>query len=237
LKNGTINTTPMSVIHKTSGVRWVERYLFPLIDTHLAVRSDAGLICLQIEPDDEEEAIRLRAEDYLCDTVVYRKSPASNQPWQQSPILADPLQLPLESHRYDLIFSGAFSRIAPSPERRCGIAREMARVCRPGGAVLLTLGNRWCPIDLTRRPPVLHQPWSHDMVSLTEMERLFVGECGFSRLRLLSLAEHFGWSSLSGIKKLLAPWLERYLLWSAMPDRRWRYASPLNPIFSLWFER
>lgn len=224
------------VAPQNSGVRWVEHYFLPLIDTYAVKRSDARLVCLQIEPDDEEEAIRIRAEGFVCDTVVYREPRAGGRAWRQTPIMAESGRLPLQSQRYDLVFSGAFSRIAPSPERRRALAEELARVCRKGGAVLLTLGNRWCPIDLSCRPPVLHGPWTRDLITLREMERLFVGECGFSKLRPLSLVGHFGWTSLCGTKKLLAPMLERYLRWSATPDRPWRYASPLNPMFSLWIE-
>ncbi len=203
------------------------------------MRRGAGerLFCLQIEPDNEEEAIRLRQGGHVCDIVLCEPDQNTETGWQRPPLIADPMRLPVDSNRYDLVLSGAFGRITGSAERRRAGARELARVCKKGGAVLLTIGNRGCPVDLSGNAPPLHGPWHPALVTLGEMERIFVHEGGFAALAPLSLAGHFSGASLSGAKRIVARCLNRYLQWSSVPGRRYIYAGPLNPMLSLWIER
>jgi phosphatidylethanolamine/phosphatidyl-N-methylethanolamine N-methyltransferase len=47
---------------------------------------------------------------------------------------ADALQLPFDDDRFDIVFAPYVMNVVPDP---IGVAREMQRVCRPGGQVVL----------------------------------------------------------------------------------------------------
>ncbi len=222
----------------SAGARWVEQYLRPLLGRLQDSSGKSHLDCLQLEADDEQEARRLRGRGHTCDIVLFDRQRRRQGSWQPTPLLAEGLVLPVESESYDLVFSGYFGRVTASHKNRQALARELARICRPGGAVLLTLGNRLCPVDLSGNAPSLLHGWGcEQLVTFREMEQLFLNECGFSSLEPLSLAHMFSWNRLARVPRFVVSGVDGYLRLISGSGRRWLYAGFLSPMFCLWIRR
>jgi hypothetical protein len=222
---------------RSASARWVDAFLLPALHARFPGTLHSGLRCLQVEPADEEEATYLRSRGHACDVLLCNGERAGERAWQRPPLVGGPARLPVEDHRYDFVWSGAFGRLNRTPESRSACARELCRVSATGGAVMLTAGNRASPLDLSAGSARLHGPFRTDLVTLPEMKRHFVDEGGFSAMRLLSLEGCFGWAQLPGALRFAAAWLEGYLRWVSSPASPGIYGSPLNPMFALWFER
>lgn len=217
-----------------AGARWVHRFLMPLLTQHPGTRKPPGTKFLQISPDNEEEAVELKRLGYECQIVIDRTSAAE---WRETPVCASLSSLPFADGSFDFVISGAFGPLTEIAGKRESAAREITRVCRHGGAILLTGANRFCPVGLTPATPRLHGPSAPGLVSVAEFQRLFVETGRCRRMRRLSVANLFGYGTLEGGAKLLGPPLRRYLRWSSAPDRPRRYAGWLNPALALWIER
>jgi len=225
-------------IRETAGAQWVERYLHPLLGRLRTSPATARLNLLQLDPDDESEAVRLRKDGYLCDSMVFDAARLRERPWEQAPVLAQGLTLPAESGRYDLVMTGRFGRLAANEADRRTLAGELARVCRPGGAVLLSIGNRRCPLDLSGNAPSRLHGWKcRRLVTLRELERLFVEQCGFASLECLSVAGMFGGNRLRRLPRWVGTTIEGYLRQVSAPRRRWLYGSFLSPMLCVWIRR
>src|SRR5262245_52873199 len=120
------------------GAAWVDRFLMPRLQSRFA--NGENILCLQIAPDDEMEAQRLRESGHSCEVSCLSGSTA----------------LPFPDSSYDFAFTGRFPVLATDREARVAFAKELHRVLRPGGSLLLVLGNRRCAIDLTRNGPLIH---------------------------------------------------------------------------------
>lgn len=222
----------------TAAVRWVDGYLLPLVGSEIGRLPGSGLRCLQIEPDDEEEAMHLRRLGHHCEVILCDPGRLGERHWERTPLVAsDPAGLPVADQSYDLVWSGAFGRLNPTPERRRTCARELLRVCSPRGGVLLTQGNAACALDLSSGIKLSLGRARPDQVTYAELQRAFLGEAGFAAMHLKSVAGHFGWTRVPRLLRVVAIALERYLEWASRPDRPRRYASALNPMFGLWFTR
>jgi len=224
-----------------AAARWIDSYLLPLVAAEHLIVPGRVLRCLHVEPFDELEAMHLRRLGHDCDVLLsplHRPQPAAR--WERPPFVADMASLPLAGHCYDLIWSAAFGRLNHGPERRRASARELLRICAPGGGVLLMQGNAASPLDVSTglRPSLgrLGTPGPH-LTTLDGLQQAFVGDAGFAVMGLHSLAGHFGWGRVPHGLRSVAGALERYLSWASRPDRPARYASAFNPMFALWFGR
>jgi len=203
----------------SAGGAWVNRFLLPRLTQHFP--NAPAVSCLQIAPDDSSEAERLRQIGYCCEMT--------------EPTAAMKLSFPDSS--WDFAFSGHFSLRAPDREARIALAKEMHRVLRRGGAVLLALGNRACPLDLTRNGALLHAAAGPHCLTLRETCDIMIDEAGFKTVGLLGVNGHFGWGSLSAIIRPIGSILDAHWRYLATPSRKWLYASPLNPTLLLWFNK
>lgn len=201
----------------TAAARWVDRYLMPIVSGRLA---NGAMRCLQVEPENPHEAMRLRAIGHTCDLVNAA------------------CQLPAPSGHYDLVMCGAFGRVTAEYIGRQALVREFARVTRRGGAVLLTLGNRRCPVDLSSNTTLLHGFNDEALATPGEIRRLFVRDGGFTAVTLLSLANYFsGSQSGSAVRRMAAACTNVYLrCCHSMPTMLLREA-PFTPMFAYWIER
>jgi SAM-dependent methyltransferase len=230
-----VEGAPSAAETGSAGARWVERFLVPHLRQHFGTRG-SGLACLQIDPDDEDEAERLRREGHTCDVILSDAARLRELRWVVAPVVGDPGRLPVADASWDFILTGRLGAIAPDRARRERFARELARICRLGGAFLTAVGNRRCPVDLTGNAPRLHGPASPTLVTLAEAEELF-GRAGFRRVRPLSVAGHFGFRRLRGPARLVGSALDAYWRSCATPGRRRWYTGVLNPVLMLWVER
>ena len=202
------NTTP--------GAAWVKRFLQPLLVRHFP--TDKAVSCAQVAATDPSEAEELRALGHACELLEPTAS----------------LRLEARDASFDFAFTGRFPVLAAEPPARVRLARELHRVLRRGGALLLVSGNRHCPLDLTRNGPLLHSPGAQQGLSSREVGTILVKEGGFANVRPLSVCGHFGWNRLNGSQRWVGRVLDAYWHRLATPSRKWLYFSPLNPTLVLW---
>lgn len=207
------------------GAMWVERFLLPLLEARMP---GAGLSCLKIEPigdtDARDEAERLNRAGHRCDVVLCDND-------------FDLTRLPFASNCYDLVLNGCFGRMTPAPILRTGFARELARITKTKGALLLGIGNRICPLDISGNAARLHSPSSPTLLTLREAEGVFVSEAGYTAVQLINLQGNFGWTKATGLSRIIAVLLETYWRYVVTAKRRWLYQSPFNPYLLLWIVR
>lgn len=142
----------------------------------------------------------------------------------------------MASASFDFVWTGAFGRLGVRKSERDEIARELLRICRPGGACLITGGNRRCPVDLSGAAPLLRGPRCTALLDYDEVLRT-LADAGSSKVEPLNLAGIFGWRQIPAPLRGLASLAERYVQWASPPERVARYAGSLNPMIALWAER
>jgi hypothetical protein len=220
----------------TAGARWVERYLRPLLAARLIPRRGPTLRILQLDPDDDTEAARLRADGHSCDVVLLDPARVGRHAWQQAPSVRPWPGALAEPGSYDFVLTGYFGRIGGTLAGQLALAREVRRVCVPGGAFLTAIGNRRCPVDFTGNAPRLHRSTVPTLATLPELEGVFVAGAGFAAVHPLSLTGHFGMSTLTGAQRIAGTLLEWHWRTLAVPERRWVYASAINPTLMVWVD-
>lgn len=216
---GVENTETVASATLSAGAAWVERFLRPHLQRRF--RDTRAISCLQIAPDDATEAEQLCRYGHSCEMVE----------------LGEELTLSFPEEIFDFAFTGRFPLLAPDAETRLAFAKELHRVLRKGGSLLLVVGNQWSPVDLTRNGPLLHAPGSHNCLSLRSAEGLFLRQAGFTSIAALAVQEHFGWGSLPGFVRPFGRLLDLHWRFLATPARRWLYSSPLNPTLILWLNK
>jgi SAM-dependent methyltransferase len=103
-------------------------------------------------------------------------------------------------------------------ERRLELAREMARVLRPGGHLLVSSPNRRFPFDLfhradpARRIPRPYRPRDPFLLSLSDYRDLFVDGAGCRSVHPLSIRGYWGFVNMGAswptrvLRSLLRGW-------------------------------
>jgi hypothetical protein len=93
---------------------------------------------------------------------------------------------------------GDSNRVLPNYyQERLQIAKEMARVLKPGGSIMVSSPNRMFPLDLfhgrseTRRMPRWNSPTSRFLLSAGDYRGLF-GEAGCSQFQLQPVDNYWG---------------------------------------------
>ncbi|MFO1039736.1 MAG: methyltransferase domain-containing protein [Geminicoccaceae bacterium] len=131
---------------------------------------------------------------------------------------------------------GDSTRLGPDwQDARRAVARELLRVTRPGGTIVLANPNRLCPADLFHKGQMRegalarwHWPGERFLLSLGDYRELFRAEGGASAVRALPIAGYWGMHtkrSLPGGRLLVAA---ADLVFSVVGAPGLR-ASPLNP--------
>jgi SAM-dependent methyltransferase len=202
----------------SAGAAWIERFLLPrLLERFGPARR---LDCLQIG-EDLAETIRLRELGHHCEMIA----------------LDSAVKMPVSSASFDLVFTGRFPALARQKQERIELARELFRILRPGGSLLLVFGNRRCPVDLSRNGPLLHGPQAASCLSAAEAQEIFTAAAGFSGIRFLSVNGHFGWNRLPRWLRPLGHFADCYWRFVVTPARRWLYTSFFNPMLILWINK
>lgn len=198
---------------------WVERFLSPRLQSRFP--GGRSLSCLQIAPDDETEARRLRELGHRCELCDLKTAAT----------------LPYPDSGYDFVFTGRFPILAPDTESRVIFAKELYRILRPGGSLLLVFGNKSCPVDLTKNGPLIHGFRSQMTLSFEEAFGILGQQGAFSSIVPQSIAGHFGWGSIPSWARPFGAILDAYWRFVITPDRRWLYTSLLNPTLILWLNK
>ncbi|HKY23375.1 MAG TPA: class I SAM-dependent methyltransferase [Vicinamibacterales bacterium] len=135
--------------------------------------------------------------------------------------IANAKHLPFADGTFDVAFSGCvlahigvvgdtWETTPACAEERLQFCREIARVVRPGGSILLSGANRACPADLFHRDhgywPRLHGPKEPFLIAFADYEHYFVEQCGCRSVTALSSEGYWGFNKLtrSAAGRLLA---------------------------------
>lgn len=161
--------------------------------------------------------------------------------------LANGMKLPFRDAAFDVAFCGcvfphvgvegdSFKVTAQYDADRQQLAREMARVVKPGGHILVTSPNRYFPFDLFHgresgnyriRP---YWPGDRFLLSVADYARLF-SNAGCRDIRTLPIGGYWGFlQSKKNVKGYILGLPVRALFW--LVDRTWLpfvRSSPLAP--------
>jgi SAM-dependent methyltransferase len=161
--------------------------------------------------------------------------------------LANGKHLPFDAHSFDAVYCGCVfphvgvegdsTRVRPDYwEERLAIAREITRVLRPGGHVMVSSPNRLFPLDLFhgRSPdqpyPRVNPPWSRFLLSASDYGTLFA-QAGCACTSLLPVDRYWGFirakRTLKG--RVLAFPIETLFRIVSFDTLKSLRGSPLNP--------
>jgi SAM-dependent methyltransferase len=162
-------------------------------------------------------------------------------------LLANGMNLPFEDRTFDGVFCGcvfphvgvvgdSFQVASGYYEDRLRLAREMSRVLRPGGKVLVSSPNRYFIFDLFHGradgsyKPRVNRPGSRFLLSRSDYRQLFT-DAGLSSIKLQKVENYWGFiraeKSLKGRLAGIAPKAAFWLV--SQPGMTWLLPSPVNP--------
>ena len=124
-------------------------------------------------------------------------------------------------------------------EQRLAVARELTRILRPGGLLIMANPNRLCPIDLFHKGQMrnarslgrLHSPRERFLLAFRDYRELFVDACGCAGIETLPIAGYWNFGTLSRhpVRRLLVPIVRAYFALLSLPGLGPLRRSPLNP--------
>lgn len=162
-------------------------------------------------------------------------------------LLANGKHLPFEDRSFDAVFCGCvFPHVgvvgdtnipaADVEEQRLALAREMVRVLRPGGYVVVSSPNRWFLFDLFHGrsagsySPRFNPPSSRFLLSVSDYQRLF-RTAGTGPAITLPVEHYWGFiRSRHSIKGMILGMPVRFIFWLvSRPAFAFLRSSPINP--------
>lgn len=169
--------------------------------------------------------------------------------------LANGKNLPFEDQSFDMVFCGCVfphvgvigdsNQVAPNCwHERLSIAREMSRVLKPGGKILVSSPNRWFPFDLFhgRNPsqpyPRWSPPTSRFLLSAGDYRQLFT-EAGCDSFQPLPVKGYWGFIRMKETWKgrLKAFPIELVFNLVSTPALGFLRTTPVNPWLVMLMER
>lgn len=161
-------------------------------------------------------------------------------------IIGDGRNLPFKNDSFDIVLCSeviehvgwereertkSWEYVMPEREK---FARELTRVLRPAGLIILTTPNRHFPIDIGHWSNFLglrvHSPFNDFTCSLKDIKSLFVQKCGCSNVATLPYKNFITWDLYAKnyyLIRLLLPFVKTYL---GLLDRlRFLRATFLSP--------
>jgi len=169
--------------------------------------------------------------------------------------LANGKCLPFEDQTFDLAYCGCVfphvgvegdsNRVVPNyREERMKIAREMTRVIKPQGYIMVSSPNRKFPVDLFhgRSPeqpiPRLNPPWNPFLLSAGDYERMF-SEAGCQNARTLPVKGYWGFVRMkqSWKGRMMAFPIDTVFSMVSNPGLGFLRGSIVNPWLAMLFRR
>jgi SAM-dependent methyltransferase len=162
-------------------------------------------------------------------------------------LLANGKHLPFDDHSFDAAFCGCvFPHVgvvgdsnvtAPDvDQQRLELAREMVRVLRPGGYVIVSSPNRRFLFDIFhgRQPgsytPRFNPPSSRFLLSVADYQQLFA-QAGCGPATALPIENYWGFvRSRHSLRGMVLGMPVRFIFWLvSRPGMDWLRGSPVNP--------
>jgi SAM-dependent methyltransferase len=175
--------------------------------------------------------------------------------WPRRYLMANGKHMPFPDAIFDAVFCGCVFphvgvqgvtyRVTPDyQEQRDELAREMARVLKPGGKIVTCNPNRWFPFDIfhehTAEKFVLRPtpPWARLLLSRGDYERMF-RRAGCRRTTALPVENYWGFThSRKTLKGRIFSAPVRLLFWLASRDMlKPLRSSCLNPWLIVLIEK
>jgi SAM-dependent methyltransferase len=169
--------------------------------------------------------------------------------------LANGKHLPFADHSFEGAFSGCVfphvgvegdsDRVMPDYFlQRLELAREMVRVLKPGGKILVSSPNRYFPLDLFHgreegvMRPKPNSPANPFLLSFGDYRKLFL-EAGCANVRALPVQGYWGFiRSKRSVKGLLLGLPVRCLFWTVSRESlQFLRTSPVNPWLIVLIEK
>lgn len=195
---------------------WVQRFFLPLLRRQGLLSDATPLAGLHLGATDALEVQAMNELGHRCQAL-----PSMATPW------------PVAAASQDLLWSGRWASL-PAGQRQA-FAQEAARVLRPGGGVLLCLGNRRCWLDLSEIGPRLHRRSGDSTADCEELQERFIKRAGFAGWQAQSARLHFGPGG-----NLASRVLRRLLVCALNGVHRLgpaAYAGAMNPLLLVWIRR
>lgn len=204
--------------HLNHGRRWVHCYFLPQINR--IGFSGRPLRILSLWPDDNSEAQEFVNLGHSCEVCNF---------------LPDSV-MPSSESSFDIILTGRFPKYVFKNDRNKAV-NILHSLLRLGGGLLLAVGNRLCPVDLSRNAPLIHSQFNYNTFTMNDIRNYFLSPAGpFQAIERLPVEGHFGWHRL-GPLHFLGRIFDSYWKNFVKPSRPILYESPLNPIFLLWISK
>jgi len=227
---------------------WLSRrYLIPTLEGLLAGVRRPRVLSLGCGTGVDVDLLADRGFDVVGIDCGNRSGAWPRRTHQDRLCLANGKRLPFETASFDAAYCGCVfphvgvegdsNRVtATYREERLTIAREIGRVLRPGGHVMVSSPNRLFPIDIFhgRSPeqpfPRLNPPWNPFLLSAGDYRRM-LAQAGCDRTRLLPVKGYWGFIRMKGRFKgrLLAFPIETIFNAVSTEALRALRGSPISP--------
>jgi SAM-dependent methyltransferase len=232
-----------------------QKYLIPTLGTLLAGIERPRVLSLGCGTGVDIDHLAARGYDVVGVDCGNRTGVWPRRECRDRLCLANGKHLPFESASFDAVYCGCvFPHVGVEgdstrlrrdfAEERQAIARQIGRVLKPGGCVMVSSPNRLFPLDIFhgRSPaqpyPRLNPPWSRFLLSAGDY-RTLLSTAGFIRSRLLPVTGYWGFLRMKQHLKgrLLALPVEAVFRAVSAPPLRGLRGSPISPWIVMTAER
>lgn len=124
-------------------------------------------------------------------------------------------------------------------EQRAAVARELLRIIRPGGLLIMANPNRRCPVDLFHKGQMrrsgalgrIHSRSERFLLDFDDYRDLFLAGAGATAIEALPIADYWNFGTLSKrpVGRILVPLLRAYFALLSLPGFAMLRRSAANP--------
>ena len=232
-----------------------ENYLQPLFGKLFPQRDRTRVLSLGCGVGIDVDMLRQSGFDIVGIDCGNRSKDWVRRTHQDRLYLANGKHLPFEDRSFDLVYCGCVfphigvqgdtNQVTPEYwQERLAVAREMTRVLRPGGRIMVSSPNRLFPLDLfhgrdqSNPYPRWNPPSSPFLLSAADYRKLF-GQAGCVSSRPLPVAGYWGFIRMKQRwkGKVMAFALDSVFRAVSTEPLRFLRTSPVNPWLVMLMER
>ena len=234
-----------------------DHYMAPLFRSVQATRGNKPLRLLSVGCGVGAEVDRLIDEGFECYGIDCGNRSAlwHRRDHRDKLLLANGVKLPFCDGCFDVVFAGCVLphvgvfgdtfQVKPGYwGDRLQLAREMVRVSRTNGMLVISCPNRLFPLDIFHRRgdgyfPRIHFPTDRFLLSLRDFRRLFVEGCGCRSVTPLPVANYWAFHELTRtwLGRVVARLVGGYLRFVSMDSFAALHGSIATPWLVVSVER